>query len=113
MVIFRLLKVNDRRFLFLCPAVGALDGNGDAVPDKGILFLVDLNQGGSGKVMLHFLLGFVQLGRGEPRIQPLEGLPKIPGEQDFMITCPAKGAVLTQLFGIVSKSHLPVQLLFK
>ena len=64
-------------------------------------------------MLFHFLLGFIQLGRSEPRVQPLEGLPKIPGEQDFMITCPTKGAVLTQLFGVVSKDHLPSQLLFQ
>ena len=70
MVVARILKVNDGCFLFLCPAAGALDGNGDTVPDKGVFFLVDLNQGGSGKMLLHFLLGFVQLGKGEPRVQP-------------------------------------------
>ena len=109
MVVFRVLKVNDRHFLFLRPAAGALDGNGDTVPYKGVFFLVDMNQGGGGKVLLHLLLGFVQLGRGEPRVQPLEGLPKIPGKQNLMAACPAKGAVFPQLFGVIGKGHLPAQ----
>lgn len=112
-VVVRILKVNDCCFFLLSSTIWTLDSDRNTVPDKGVFFLVDLNQGGGGKVTFHFLLSFVQLGRGEPRVQPLKGLPKIPGEQDFMITCPTKGAVLTQLFGIVSKSHLPAQLLFQ
>ena len=60
--------------------------------------------------LLHLFLGLVQLGSGEPRVQPLEGLPKIPGEQDFPVACPAKGAVLAQLFRVVGKGNLPAQL---
>ena len=110
MVVVRILKVNNSRFLFLRPAAGALDGNGDTVPDEGVFFLVDLNQGGGGKVLFHLFLGFVQLGRGEPRVQPLEGLPKIAGEQDFPVACPAKSAVFSQFFGVIGKGHLPAQL---
>ena len=58
---------------------------------------------------LHLLLGLVHLGGGEPRIEPLEGFPKIPGEQNLMVACPAKGAVLAQLFGVVGKGYLPAQ----
>lgn len=61
-------------------------------------------------MLLHFFLGFINLGRGEPRVQPLEGLPKIPGEKDFPVACPTKGAVFAQLFGVVGKGNLPAQL---
>lgn len=61
----------------------------------------------------HFLLGLIKLGRGEPRIEPLEGLPKIPGEEDFSMACPAKGAVYTKLFGVIGKGYLPAQLTFQ
>ena len=109
-VVARLLKVDDLGPLFLGFAVRALDSDRNAVPNKGVLFLVDLHQGGGGQVRLHLLLRFVHLGRGEPRVQPLEGLPKIPGEQNFPVACPAKGAVPAQLFRVIGISHLPAQL---
>ena len=104
-----MLKVDDRRFFLLCPAVGPLHRDGNAVPDEGVLLLVDLHRGGGGEAALHLLLGLVHLCGGEPRIQPLEGLPKIPGQQNFAVACPAKGAVFAQLFRVVGKGHLPAQ----
>lgn len=109
-VVFRVLKVDDRRFLLLCPAAGALHSNGNAIPNQGILLLVDLHERGSGEAVLHLLLSLVQLSGGEPWIEPLEGLPKIPGEQNLLVAFPAKGTALAQLFRIVGKGHLPAQL---
>ena len=109
-IVARLLEVDDLGPLFLGFAVGALDSDRNAVSNKGILLLIDLHQGGGGQMGLHLLLGLVHLGRGEPRVQPLESLPKIPGEQDFPITCPAKGAVFAKFFRVVGIGHLPAQL---
>ena len=108
-VVVRVLEVDDLGPLLLGFSVGALDGDGDAVPDEGVLFLIDLHEGGGGQSGFHLLLGLVQLGGGEPRVQALEGLPKIPGEQNLLIACPAKGAVFAQLFRVVGKGHLPSQ----
>lgn len=110
MVVFRVLKVDDRCSFLLSSAAGALHRNGNAVPDEGVLLLVDLHKGGGGEAALHLLLSLVQLGRGEPRIEPLEGFSKIPGEQNFAVACPAKGAVLAQLLRIVGKGNFPAQL---
>ena len=112
-VVVRALKVDDRRSLFLGSAAGTLDGDWDAVPDQGILLLVGLHQGCGGEAALHLLLRLLQLGGGEPRIQPLERLPKIPDEQNLPIACPAKSAVFAQLFGVVGIGHLPAQLLLQ
>ena len=110
MIVGRVLKVDNPSTLFLGFAVGSLDGNGDTVPDKSVFFLVDLNQRGGGKVLLHLFLGLVQLGGGEPRVQALQRLPKIPSEQYFTVACPAEGAVLAQLLRIVGIGDLPAQL---
>ena len=53
------------------------------------------------------------MGGGEPRVQALEGPPKIPGQQDFTVACPAEGAVLAQLLRVVGIGHLPAQLLLQ
>lgn len=109
-VVVRALKVDDLGPLLLGFSVGALDGDGNAVPDEGVLFLVDLHQGGGGQAGLHLLLGLVHLGGGEPRVQALEGFSKIPGEQDLLVACPAESAVLAQLLRVVGIGHLPAQL---
>ena len=54
--------------------------------------------------------GLVQLGGGKSRIEPQEGLPKLPGEKNFVVACPAKGAVLAQLLSVVGNGYLPAQL---
>ena len=110
MVIVRALKVDDLGSLLFGFPVGALDSNRDTLPDKGVLLLVDLHEGGGGQAEFHLFLSLVQLGKGEPRVQALESLPKIPGEQDLLIACPAEGAVLTQLLRVVGIGHLPAQL---
>ena len=86
-VVVRVLEVDDLGPLLLGFAVGALDGDG-----------------------LHLLLGLVHLGGGEPRVQALQRLPKIPGEQDLLIAGPAEGAVPAQLLRVVGIDHLPAQL---
>ena len=105
--VIRMLKINDCRFLLLCPAVGALHRDGNTVPDESILLLVDLHKGGNREMALHLLLRLVQLGGGEPRIQPLERLTKIPGEQDFPVACPTESAVFAQFFRVIGNGHLP------
>lgn len=109
-IVIWILKVNDRRFFLLGSAAGSLHGHGNAIPDEGVLFLIDLHEGGGGKMALHLLLGLVQLDSSEPRIEPLERLPKISGKQNFAVACPAKGAALAQLLGVVGVSYLPAQL---
>lgn len=109
-VVVWVLEVDDLGPLLPCFAVGALDGDGDAVPDEGVFLLIDLHQGGGGQAGFHLLLGLVHLGGGEPRVQALQRLPKIPGEQDLLVACPAEGAIPAQLFRVVGIGHLPAQL---
>ena len=109
-VVVRVMEVDDLGPLLLGFAVGALDGDGDSVPDEGIFLLVDLHQGGGGQAGLHLLLGFVHLGGGEPRVQALQRLPKIPGEQDLLVAGPAEGAVPAQFLRVIGIGHLPAQL---
>lgn len=109
-VVVRVLKINNFCSFFFRSATGTLDDDRNPISDKVVFFLVDLDQGGGGKMLLYLFLGFVQLGRGEPRVQPLEGLPKIPGEQNFMVAYPTKVAVLAQLFRVIGKGHLSAQL---
>ena len=59
---------------------------------------------------LHNLLGFFHLPRGNPRIQPQQSLPKIPGQQNLFIAFAPKAAVFAQLLRIVGKGNLPAQL---
>ena len=108
-IVSRVLKVDDLCSFLLGFPIGALDSNGDALPDKGVLLLVDLHEGGGGQAEFHLFLSLVQLGKGEPRVQALESLPKIPGEQDLLIACPAEGAVRTQLLRVVGIAHLSAQ----
>ena len=70
-VVVRVMEVDDLGPLLLGFAVGALDGDGDPVPDEGVLLLVDLHQGGGGQAGFHLFLGLVHLGGGEPRVQAL------------------------------------------
>ena len=91
-VVFRVLEVDDGGVFFLCPAARLLYCDGDAVPDQEIFFLVDLQQGCGGQAVLHEPLGLVQLGGGEPGIQAQQSLPKIPGQQNFLVAFAAQGA---------------------
>ena len=91
-VVVWVLEVDNGGVFLLCPAAGLLHGNGDAVPNQEILFLVDLQQGCGGQAVLHEPLGLVQLGGGEPGIQAQQSLPKIPGQQNFLVAFAAQGA---------------------
>ena len=71
MIVLRLVKVDDAGAFFLIPAVGKGDADRDTVTDKLVFFLVDLQQGGRGKISLHGGFGFVDLGRREPGVEPL------------------------------------------
>ena len=93
-VVGRVLEVDDGGVFFLCSAAGLLHSDGDAVPNQEILFLVDLQQGCGGQTVFHEPLGLVQLGGGEPRIQAQKSLPKIPGQQDFLVALAAQCAGL-------------------
>ena len=91
-VVRRILEVNDGGIFLLCSASRSFYGDGDAVPDQEILFLVDLQQGGGGQAALHEPLGLFDLSGGEPRIQAQQSLPKIPGQQDFLVALAAQSA---------------------
>ena len=110
MIAFRVLKVNQRRTLFLGFPTGTLYRDGNPVPDEIVFFLVDLHEGSRGKVALQLAHGLLYLACREPRIQPRERLLHIPGQQDFMITPAAKRAAFPQTLGVVGKDDLPAQL---
>ena len=109
-VVPRILKVNHHSVLRFRPATGLFHRNGNSVPNQEVFFLIDLQQRGSGQVPLHDFLGFFHLPRGNPRIQPQQSLPKIPGQQNLFIAFAPKAAVFAQLFRIVGKGNLPPQL---
>ena len=91
-VVVWVLEVDNGSVFFLCFAAGLLHGDGDAVPNQEIFFLVDLQQGGGGQAALHEPLGLFDLSGGEPRIQAQQSLPKIPGQQDFLVALAAQSA---------------------
>ena len=106
-------EVNHLRTLFLRSASRTFDGERNSIPDKAIFFLVDLHQGGRGKMAFHLFLSFVQLGRREPRVQAFKSLPKIPGQQDILVILPPKGSLFAQFLSIIGIGHLPAQLLLQ
>lgn len=59
------------------------------------------------------LLGLVDLRRGDPGIQALQGLPEGTGEQDLPVAFAAKGSVLPQHLRVVGKGYVPAQLILQ
>ena len=110
MVVFGILEIHNGSVLCLRSSAGLFYGDGDAVPDQEILFLVDLQQRRGTEPMRKGALGLVHLGRGDPGIQAQQSLPKIPGQQNLFIAFPPKGAAFAQLFRIVGIRNLPAQL---
>ena len=112
-VVSGVFEVDDGGVLAFRFASGFLHGDGDTVTNEEIFFLVDLQQRRCGQAVLQGALSLVHLGRGDPRIQAQQSLPKIPGQQDILIAFTAKRAVFAQLLSIVGKSYIPAKLVME
>ena len=63
--------------------------------------------------MLQFALGLIHLGRSDPRVEAQQSLPKIPDQQDLLVTFAAKATVSAKFLRVIGKGDLPAQLIFE
>ena len=93
-IVCRCVEVNDCRIFCFGLTIGLFHSDGDSVFYKIVLLFVYLQEGCRGQAMLHHTLGLVNLSGTYPWIKAQQSLPKMPGQQDSLIACPPKAAIL-------------------
>ena len=109
----RVEKVDHHGTLRLRAPVGAADGDGDAVAQKEILFLVDLHERCGGEPLLQRSDGLGDLRGRDPGVELLKRRAEVPLEQDLFIVLPPKRAVFPQHFPVIRIDHIPAQLVMQ
>ena len=113
MVFGGLFEIEDGGVAGLVCTARLSDLYGDAVAEHGILFLVDLHEGGRGYKGAERLDGRISVFFRHPVVIVKEGAAQIPRQHDLLVGSPAQRAVLAQHLGVVGVDHIPAQLMLQ
>ena len=109
----RVLKVDHHGALRLRAAVGAADGDGDAVAQEEVFFLIDLHERRGGEPLFQRSDGLGDLRGCDPGVELLKRRAEVPLEQDLFIVLPSQCAVFPQHFPVIRIDHIPAQLVMQ